>query len=233
MSQASQQENIDERISDEFRKRIRENIENSQNENFKSSILEHIPAVLIKINLERAVFEQALLFRNYIMKYLETEHKNFILDFSKTIFLDSTFLGSVIFFYKQVDSIGGTVRLVVNTERMTLLSQVNNFDDIIETFFMNICFKAEVATMLPVMKYIKFNQIVIRPLALVKEKDIIEFSNEKGFKSLVCKCPYGQQSKRIEVRKMIEDLAKNNVSVKENIFKSMSRINMEYLMADN
>ncbi|MDX1700159.1 MAG: STAS domain-containing protein [Melioribacteraceae bacterium] len=134
MSQSFQYQKVDERISEEFRQRIQQNIETAQNENFKSKILEHIPAVLITINLERAVFEQALLFRNYIMNYLESDHKNFILDFSETIFLDSTFLGSVIFFYKKVNSIGGTVRLVVNAERMTLLSQINNFSDIIETF---------------------------------------------------------------------------------------------------
>ena len=134
MSQSFQYQKADERITEEFRQRIQENIEANQNKSFSSQVLEHIPAVLIRINLERAVFEQALLFRNYIMKYLESDHKNFILDFSETMFLDSTFLGSVIFFYKKVQSIGGTVRLVVNAQRMTLLSQINNFSDIIETF---------------------------------------------------------------------------------------------------
>lgn len=106
----------------------------------------------------------------------------------------------------------------------------HHMDDIVETFFMNICYKSEVATMLPVMEYRKFAQTVIRPLALVKEADIIKFAQTRGFSSLVCRCPYGRNSKRLEIRGMIKELAKTNVSVRENIFKAMANVKMEYLL---
>jgi len=106
----------------------------------------------------------------------------------------------------------------------------HHMDDIIETYFMNICYKGETATMLPKFKYEKFNYTVIRPLALVKEKAIIRFVNEMEIPSVTCTCPYNKNSKRLEVRSAIELLAKNDKCVKDNIFKSMSNINPEYML---
>jgi tRNA(Ile)-lysidine synthase TilS/MesJ len=94
-------------------------------------------------------------------------------------------------------------------------------------------YKAEMATMLPVMKYKKFPYTVIRPMALVKEKEIIKFATEKGFHNLVCKCPYSKNSKRLEVRQMIKELSKNNRGLRDNIYKAMKNVNLEYLLASH
>lgn len=134
MSQSYKYQEADERISEKFRKRIQQNIEDAQNECFSSHIIEHIPAVVIKVKLNRAVFEYALIFRDYVLKFLGTNHKNFILDFSETIFLDSTFLGSIIFFNRKLRSMNGSLRLVIDSNKMTLLSQINNFSDVFELF---------------------------------------------------------------------------------------------------
>lgn len=90
--------------------------------------------MVIKVNLERAVFEYALLFRNFTKQKLELKHKNFILDLSETLFLDSTFLGSIVFFLKQVNAIGGSLRMVINTNKVTIISQIENMKDIADTF---------------------------------------------------------------------------------------------------
>ena len=105
--------NISQDISDKFRKRIEQNIEKAQNESFSSHIIEHIPACVITVNLERAVFEYALLFRNYTNQKLDLSYKNFIVDLSETLFLDSTFLGSIIVFLKQINAVGGTLKASV------------------------------------------------------------------------------------------------------------------------
>jgi len=62
------------------------------------------------------------------------EYKNFILDLSDTLFLDSTFLGSIVFFLKQVNAIGGSLRLVINSNKVTIISQVQNIKNITDIF---------------------------------------------------------------------------------------------------
>ncbi len=106
----------------------------------------------------------------------------------------------------------------------------HHLDDVIETFFMNMLQKSELSTMLPVMRYRKFPVTIIRPLALVEERHIIEFARQKGFESIVCTCPYGENSKRKDVRKRISRLTGDNSHLKRNIFNSMSNVRFEYLL---
>lgn len=106
----------------------------------------------------------------------------------------------------------------------------HHMDDIIETFLMNIFFKCEIATMLPIFKYKKYPLSIIRPLCRVKVKDIIKFAKEKDFYGMTCSCSYNSNSKRLEVREMIESMSKKNKNIRDNIFKAMKNINNEYLL---
>ena len=87
--------------------------------------------------------------------------------------------------------------------------------------------------MLPVFTYHKFPYTVIRPLAMVKEREIIRFATDKGLSQIVCKCPYGQNSKRKVIREAIAGLSRQDKAVREMIFKSMSNVNMDYLYPEN
>jgi tRNA 2-thiocytidine biosynthesis protein TtcA len=97
----------------------------------------------------------------------------------------------------------------------------HHMDDIIETFFMNMCFKGELDVMLPVFTYHKFPYTIIRPLVLVYEKLIIKFARQRNFADLECKCPYGENSKRLQVKKAISILAAREESVRYMIFKAL------------
>jgi tRNA 2-thiocytidine biosynthesis protein TtcA len=105
----------------------------------------------------------------------------------------------------------------------------HHMDDIIETYFMNICYRAETSGMLPVFKYEKFAGEVIRPLAMVPESMIIQFAKEHNLENTLCTCPYGTRSKRLDVRKAIADLAKTAPNVRETIFKAMHNVVDEYI----
>lgn len=108
----------------------------------------------------------------------------------------------------------------------------HHMDDIIETFLMNICYKSEIATMLPKFTYKKFPYTVIRPLALVYEKQIIKYAKLKGINSFLCKCPYGKNSKRLDIRKMIEALSVKDKNIRLNILNSINNVNIEYLVPE-
>ena len=93
-------------------------------------------------------------------------------------------------------------------------------------------YKSEIATMLPKLTYKKFPYTVIRPLALVYEKQIIKFAEKKGINRLICKCPHGQNSKRLEIRQVIDSLSKKDKTIRLNIFNSMNNVNIEYLVPE-
>ena len=105
----------------------------------------------------------------------------------------------------------------------------HHMDDILETLFMNMAYKGEISTMLPVVQYDKFPQQVIRPLCLIKEHEIITFAKEMGLASIATTCPYGQTSNRLEARRAIEMLAQKGDYVKENLFAAMSNVNARYM----
>ena len=99
----------------------------------------------------------------------------------------------------------------------------HHMDDILETFFMNMIYKSELSTMLPKLKYDKYPYTVIRPLAYVKESEIIDFSRKIGILDAAGTCSYGTTSHRLDVRRIIDEMAAQEGShIKDNIFEAMS-----------
>jgi tRNA 2-thiocytidine biosynthesis protein TtcA len=101
-------------------------------------------------------------------------------------------------------------------------------DDIIETFLLNIFYSAQISTMLPVQTIFKGKMAIIRPLALIEEKQIERFARETGLPFGPGGCPSSGRTKRTEMKGIIEALAGKNRRVKGNIFRSLSNINLEY-----
>lgn len=105
----------------------------------------------------------------------------------------------------------------------------HHLDDIVETLMMNMLYKGQLSGMLPNLAYDKYPVSIIRPLALCEERQVIAFAEEKGFRSAVCTCPYGRDSKRREVRSRIAQLTGGSSQQKRNLFDSMSNVHTEYL----
>jgi len=109
----------------------------------------------------------------------------------------------------------------------------HHLDDIIETFFMNLCSKGTMLAMPVLLKYRKFPVSLIRPLALLEEKQIIECAAELNILKNVCTCPYGQNSKRRDIRKRIKDFTSDDASpdgeIKRRILKALGSGKIDYL----
>lgn len=105
----------------------------------------------------------------------------------------------------------------------------HHLDDAVETLVMNMLYKGEISGMLPVLRYQKYPLSIIRPLTLCEERQIIGYAEEKGFRSAVCTCPFGRESKRREVRKRIAELTGGSSAMKRRLFESAGHVNAEYL----
>jgi len=107
----------------------------------------------------------------------------------------------------------------------------HHLDDIIETFFMNLCSKGTLLAMPVLLKYRKYPVSLIRPLALLEEKQIIACAAEQNILKNACTCPYGQNSKRRDIRGRIADFTggKDAGEIKRRILKALGGGQIDYL----
>ena len=110
----------------------------------------------------------------------------------------------------------------------------HHFNDVIETTLLSMMYSGEIKTMLPKLHSENYEGIeLIRPLYYVKENDIIRFKEYHNLNFLNCACKVTKNeidSKRKEIKKLIEDLKLTNPFIEENIFTSMNNINMHCIL---
>jgi tRNA 2-thiocytidine biosynthesis protein TtcA len=106
----------------------------------------------------------------------------------------------------------------------------HNKDDIIETFFLNVCYAGEISTMVPLQTFFNGRFAVIRPLAMVEEKHIRRFAADRQFPCFTNPCPSAGSTKRSEIKTMLKGLYRTNRKIKGNIYRAMSHVKMEYLL---
>lgn len=108
----------------------------------------------------------------------------------------------------------------------------HHFNDVIETILLGMFYNGKIETMLPKIKSEHFlGMELIRPMYLVREASIINWMNFNELKFIGCACPLKEEnSKREEMKKLINNLRKNNKFIEYNIFKSVENINMNQIM---
>jgi len=114
----------------------------------------------------------------------------------------------------------------------------HHFDDVIETNLLSLLYGSEIKTMMPKLHSTNFPGLeLIRPLYLVKENDIISWSKYNGLSFLNCACKFTEEhalekveSKREEVKKLVQDLRKKDPRIDERIFKAYDNINLNCVL---
>ncbi len=112
----------------------------------------------------------------------------------------------------------------------TKLALGHNKDDIIETFFLNICYAGEISTMVPRQTLFSGRFTVIRPLAMIDENSIRRFAAAQQFPRYTNPCPSAGATKRSDIKTILEGLYRTNRKIKGNIYRSMSHVKVEYLL---
>ncbi len=78
-------------------------------------------------------------------------------------------------------------------------------DDNVQTALLNLFHKGEFAGILPKLHMVDYGVTLIRPLILIEERALIEFSKAYGFSRITCQCPVGQNSMRKKVEILLRD----------------------------
>ena len=111
----------------------------------------------------------------------------------------------------------------------------HHYDDVIETILMSIIFSGQVQNMPPKIKSDNFEGMeLIRPMYLIREKDIIKWAKHNNLRFLRCACKFTENvenddadSMRAYTKKLIEQLTTINPFVESNIFKSMENVHLD------
>lgn len=115
----------------------------------------------------------------------------------------------------------------------------HHYDDVIETILMGMLYGAQIQTMMPKLHSIHFDGMeLIRPMYLIREKDICAWRDHNELHFLQCACHFTDtcttchedgttSSKRLETKKLIAQLKKDNPTVESNIFNSIGNVNLD------
>lgn len=116
----------------------------------------------------------------------------------------------------------------------------HHFDDVVETTLMSMLYGGQVQTMLPKIRAKNYPGMqVIRPLYLVRERDILAWRDVCELKCLACSCDFAakaqqenhpESSKRYEIKQLIASLEQQNDQVAKNIFNSVKNVNVDDIL---
>ncbi len=112
----------------------------------------------------------------------------------------------------------------------------HHFDDVIETILMGMLYGSQMQTMMPKLHSENYGGMeLIRPLYLVREADIIDWTEQNALSFIRCACSMSEKSeqgsKRAEVKALIAQLRQTNPAVDMNIFRSAENVNLQTLIS--
>lgn len=98
-------------------------------------------------------------------------------------------------------------------------------DDIVATFFLNLFFGGRLAAMPPKLKSDDARNIVIRPLAYCRERDIAAYADDQGFPIIPCNlCGSQDHLQRKQVQQMMAQWEREAPGRIEQIFRAMCNV---------
>lgn len=98
-------------------------------------------------------------------------------------------------------------------------------DDIVETLFLNMFFGGSLKAMPPKLLSDDKRNVVIRPLAYCKEKDLARYAQYKAFPIIPCNlCGSQENLQRVQVKKMLAQWEREYPGRTETIFRSIRNV---------
>ena len=119
----------------------------------------------------------------------------------------------------------GALYAHAEAEGFTKIALGHHRDDLVATFFLNMFFHAKLSGMPPKLRSDDAKHVVIRPLAYVREADIIEYAASRDFPIIPCNlCGSQENLQRKQVSKMMAQWEKESPGRIEMIARALADV---------
>ena len=118
----------------------------------------------------------------------------------------------------------GVLSDAVKAEGCSKLALAHNFDDAVETFFMNQVFTGRLGCFEPVTYMDRSGVTVIRPMLYAGEGTVANLAAREGWPVVKNPCPMDRTSKRQETKELLRQLSKTYPDLKSKLFGAMQRL---------
>ncbi len=115
-------------------------------------------------------------------------------------------------------------------ENYTKVALGHHRGDIIETFFLNICYAGNISTMLPRQDLFDGRLAIIRPLAYLDKIEIESITKSLDVSPVRSLCPLSEKTQRTEMRDFLEEMYRKMPGSKAKIFSAMANARPDYLL---
>lgn len=99
----------------------------------------------------------------------------------------------------------------------------HHFDDVVETFMLNLFFEGRLGCFSPVTELSRVGIKLIRPMIYMPEKDVAEFARKNQLPVISSPCPADKNTEREEMKQLLRSLERENKGLRYRIFGAICR----------
>ena len=99
----------------------------------------------------------------------------------------------------------------------------HHFDDVVETFMLNLFFEGRLGCFSPVTYLSRVGIKLIRPMIYMPEKDVKEFTNKNMLPVVASPCPADKTTERENMKQLLHSLERDNKGLRYRIFGAITR----------
>lgn len=103
----------------------------------------------------------------------------------------------------------------------------HHFDDVVETFMLNLFFEGRLGSFSPVTYLSRKDLTMIRPLIYAQEKDVRYFVNRHPLPVIASPCPADKATERESMKQLLSELERKNKGLRHRIFGAMQKAGLD------
>jgi len=125
----------------------------------------------------------------------------------------------------------GHLYRIATEQGATKIALGHHRDDIIETLFLNLFYTGKLKTMPPKLRSKDGRHVVIRPLAYVREQDLIRYAALRAFPIIPCDlCGSQEDLKRREIKAFLQERERRSPGCSDSVAAALSNVAPSLLM---